>query len=232
MKIKSVVFDALTLLIPGVIFIMLFFPLLPHVFLEMIFESESSNPIILIFLVLIAYLLCIVMSALSEKVEKVLVFYRLLARLSLEGQPLWLTKSALNNFKIYFEIELDQLSHVQDKDQLEQSELDNIFILMWTFVSERSQASDNRRFSMMAAMFQNLLTVFGFATLFYPLARPFALTDRINFSFHQRLLIAAICGILTLLSWYQAQFYRKTFRRDVISRFVMIAGNSDKEKNS
>lgn len=219
--------DGWALFFPGLITIILFLPLLPHVLIEAIFEGDHVG--VLALLALVVYFLAVVISALSGLVEKLLVACGILARLTLEGLPAWLTESVLRRAQEHLGVDPSRLALDPDSGRLEQSESESLFILMWTFVSEQAQAPDGRRFSAMAVMFRNLLTVFGLAAIVYPLVQPYPLTPRLNYSLGQRLLISAVCGVLSLISVSQARSYRDAFRRDVINRFVATARKTGAE---
>lgn len=228
MRAKTATIETGAILVPGLIFSVLVLPLLPEVVRRAIVEGESTGALILLGLIVVT--LIFVVSALSRVVEKLLVSGGLLVRLNLEGQPAWLTESVLDRIQEHLGVDMGGRDRAADSSELTKSESESLFALIGTYVSEKARASYGGSLSAMSAMFQNLFTVFTTVALIYPFIQPYPLTDRLNFSLGQRLILAAICGILALIALYQSRFYRSAFRRDVVNRFVAITGRVRSEE--
>lgn len=203
------------------IFSLLVLPLLPQAVRGAILEGEGAG--VLVFLGLIIITLIFILAALSRLVGKLLVSVGVLVGMNLDGQPAWLADTVLRRVRENMGVDIGGRGRDTDSSGLTRVDSENLFALIWTYVSEKARMSYSGKLSAMSLMFQNLFTAFATLALIYPFIQPYPLTDRLSFSLSQRLMFVVFFVALALIALFQSRFYRNTFRQDVINRFIAIS---------
>lgn len=219
MNIRIASLDLFSIIFPGIIACLLFLPLLPNALRELLYKGNDGWIIILFFSIVILF---VIMTVCSKLIELLLNHIGKDFRINFQNRPFWLIDTLLKRVEETFEINTSQLQRTQETGELTESDSTELFYLISTFVSERARLSESNGYRSLENLFKNLLTIFTFATVIYPIVRPYPITEVFGPNLEQRLIISIVCGALAVICFFKAKTYNTEYQRETINRFMSI----------